>query len=83
MKLSDLYQSLDQEGRKALAVKAGIDAGYLWQIATKWRGKKPSVDVIDRLLQADRRLKAADLIAEFADKATKDTAHPAKEPSHA
>lgn len=76
MKLSDLYQSLDQEGRKALAMKAGIDAGYLWQIATKWRGKKPSVDVIAKLVRADRRLKAADLIAEFAEEApTKDSAH--------
>jgi len=76
MKLSDLYQSLDQEGRKALAMKAGIDAGYLWQIATKWRGKKPSVDVIAKLVRADRRLKAADLIAEFAEEApAKDSAH--------
>lgn len=76
MKLSDLYQSLDQEGRKALAMKAGVDAGYLWQIATKWRGKKPSVDVIAKLVRADRRLKAADLIAEFSEEATtKDAAH--------
>lgn len=76
MKLSDLYQSLDQEGRKALAMKAGVDAGYLWQIATKWRGKKPSVDVIAKLVRADRRLKAADLIAEFSEEAiTKDSAH--------
>lgn len=76
MKLCDLYQSLDQEGRKALAAKSGVDAGYLWQIATKWRGKKPSVDVMARLIRADRRLKAADLIAEFAEEAiAKDSAH--------
>lgn len=76
MKLNELYQSLDQEARKSLAAKAGVDAGYLWQIATKWRGKKPSVDVIARLVRADRRLKASDLIAEFSEE-------PAKEPSHA
>lgn len=67
MKLYDLYKSLDTDSRKALAEKAGIDAGYLWQIATKWRGKKPSVDVIAKLVRADSRLKADDLIAEFAD----------------
>lgn len=77
MKLSDLYQSLDQIGRKALAEKAGVDPGYLWQIATQWRGKKPSVDVIGRLVKADRRLKASDLIAEFSEPslAIKDPAH--------
>lgn len=68
MKLSDLYLSLDQEGRKALANKADVDVGYLWQIATQWRGKRPSVDVIHRLVKADRRLNAEDLIAEFASK---------------
>lgn len=68
MKLSDLYHSLDRHGRRELAVKAGVDAGYLWQIATKWRGKKPSVDVIARLAQADHRLNAGDLVAEFAEK---------------
>ena len=66
MKLSDLYQSLDHNERKALAITAGIDAGYLWQIANKWRGKKPSVDVIAKLIQADSRLNAVDLIAEFS-----------------
>lgn len=66
MKLSHLYSSLGQEARKELAQKAEIDPGYLWQIATQWRGKKPSVEVIGRLCRADRRLKAADLIAEYA-----------------
>lgn len=75
MKLSDLYQTLDQEGRKELANKAGVDVGYLWQIATKWRGKRPSVDVISRLTKADRRLKAADLIAEFGEPAPKEPAN--------
>ena len=78
MKLSDLYQSLDKNGRKALAEKAGVDPGYLWQIATQWRGKKPSVDVIGRLVRSDRRLKASDLIAEFSEVAPN-----LKEASHA
>lgn len=67
MKLADLYPSLDKEERRALAAKAGIDAGYLWQIATKWRGKRPSVDVIGKLVRADSRLNAADLVDEFSD----------------
>lgn len=75
MKLSDLYQSLDQEGRKDLAAKAGVDVGYLWQIATQWRKKRPSVDVISRLIKADRRLKASDLIAEFGESTTKEPAN--------
>lgn len=75
MKLSDLYQSLDQDGRRALAAKAGVDTGYLWQIATRWRGKRPSIDVIARLVRADRRLKAADLIAEYSEAAQKDAAN--------
>lgn len=70
MKLSDLYLSLDRHGRQALAHKAGVNAGYLWQIATKWRGKKPSIDVIARLVRADHRLEAADLIAEFSELST-------------
>lgn len=79
MKLSDLYAKLGPEGRKALASKAGTDPGYLWQIATGWRGKKPSLALIQRLALADRRLKVADLVAEFAAPAP---ATP-KEPAHA
>ncbi|GAB2913866.1 hypothetical protein GCM10027278_38120 [Paralcaligenes ginsengisoli] len=65
MKLTDLYQSLDSNDRKLLAHKAGVDAGYLWQIATRWRGKKPSLDVIQRLVFADSRLTTAELVSEF------------------
>lgn len=75
MKLSDLYQTLDKKGRKRLAVKAGIDEGYLWQLATKWRGKKPSVEVIARLVKADRRLKAAHIIAEFSEDEEREAPH--------
>lgn len=72
MKLSDLYISLSREGRQSLAERAGVNAGYLWQIATKWRGRKPSVDVIARLVRADNRLTAADLLAEFSESFTKE-----------
>lgn len=65
MKLRKLYDSMTTEQREELAAKAGIKPAYLYQIATRWRGKKPSVDAIGRLAAADNRLKAADLIAEF------------------
>ncbi|MFD4120333.1 hypothetical protein ACFWQD_03420 [Alcaligenes faecalis] len=72
MKLSDLYISLSREGRLILAEKAGVNAGYLWQIATKWRDRKPSVDVMARLVRADSRLTAADLLDEFSEPFTKE-----------
>lgn len=65
MTLNELYSRLDSKGRHQLAKDAGVDTGYLYQIATQWRGKKPSVDVINRLLKADKRLKAKDLLAEY------------------
>lgn len=68
MKLQDLYKTLTGEEREALAKKAGINPGYLWQLASQWRGKKPSLDVIVRLAAADPRLHSSDLIAEFAPK---------------
>lgn len=67
MKLSELYTSLSRQGRQALADSVGIKAGYLWQIATKWRGRKPSIDVMARLVRADPRLTAADLLTEFSE----------------
>lgn len=68
MKLSDLYPKLSTAERESLAEKAGTDAGYLWQISTQWRGKRPSLDLIQRLSTADRRLKVGDLVSEFAGK---------------
>lgn len=79
MRLHDLYQKLSTTQRQALAKKAGVDAGYLWQIATRWRGRKPSLVLVQRLAVADRRLTVADLLAEFsepvASPVTKETAH--------
>jgi len=75
MKLASLYQVLDGKARKALADKASVDVQYLYQMATRWRGKRPSVDVIGRLIRADSRLSAADLIAEFAEVDEKDASN--------
>lgn len=66
MKLSALYKTLDTNSRELLAAKAGISSAYLWQIATQWNGRRPSIDVIGRLIRADSRLKAEDLVCEFA-----------------
>lgn len=68
MRLAQLYQDLDEDGRKALATAAEISTGYLWQLATHWKGKKPSVDLIGKLVAADERLTPSDLVAEFTEK---------------
>lgn len=69
MRLAQLFGDLDEDGRKALAAAAQISPGYLWQIATQWKGKKPSLDLIGKLVQADSRLTPEDLVAEFTAKA--------------
>lgn len=66
MRLAQLYQDLNEDGRKALAAATGIQPGYLWQIATHWKNKKPSLDLVGKLVKAEPRLTADDLIAEFA-----------------
>lgn len=68
MELRDLYPTLSTAERSRLAANADMDPGYLWQIATQWRGKKASVAAIARLTKADRRLKAADLVREFSER---------------
>jgi hypothetical protein len=65
MQLSTLHKSLSREEREILAKAAGTNAGYLWQLATQWRGKKPSLEMIQALAAADSRLTLADLVAEF------------------
>lgn len=67
MRLSDLYPSLSTPEREQLAKQAGISPGYLWQIATRWKGKAASLDVIRRLCEAEHRLGLADLVAEFTE----------------
>ncbi len=69
MQLKDLYPQLDGQERERLAAKAEISAGYLYQLATKWQGKTPSLPVIKRLAAADKRLSVRDLVREFVEPA--------------
>ncbi len=66
MKLRDLYQTLSTDERKELAKKVETKPGYLWQLATGWRGKKPSIDLIRKLADADTRMTAVELLEEFS-----------------
>lgn len=66
MKLKDLYFKLSPRERKALAAKAQASPGYLWQIATGWEGKRPSIELMQRLALADKRLRMAHMIDEFS-----------------
>ena len=65
MQLSTLYEKLSTAQRAELARRAEVSEGYLYQMATRWRGKKPSITVLSRLAAADKRLKLADMVAEF------------------
>ena len=50
-----------------LAKKADMSAGYLYQLANRWRGKTASMAMIYALVKADDRLTVADLAAEFTE----------------
>lgn len=65
MRLRPLYEKLSTEQREQLAAEAGISAAYLWQLATQWNGKKPSLDLLASLAKADKRLTVKDLVEEF------------------
>lgn len=67
MRLRELYATLTIEERKALAARAGTNAGYLWQLARRWRGKRASVSLMLRLVAADSRLTLVDLAQEFSE----------------
>lgn len=67
MRLSTLYQSLNNEQREALAKAADISAGYLYQLATRWENRKPSLPIMVKLVAADPRLSLADLAEEFTE----------------
>lgn len=58
---------MTSEERAELAKAAGTDPGYLWQLATRWRGKKASLDFINKLVAADKRLTLRDLVEEFSE----------------
>lgn len=44
-----------------------IKPAYLWQLATRWRGKRPSLGFMQRMVEADPRLTLGDLAAEFSE----------------
>lgn len=69
MKLCELHPTLSTPERVALAKAAGVEAGYLWQLATRWRGKRASLDLIQRLAKADPRLTVGDMVEEFSEPA--------------
>lgn len=69
MKFKDLYPTLSGDERKALAKEADTDPGYLWQLSTGWRGRKPSFSFMVKLAAADERLTIAELAEEFAETA--------------
>ena len=67
MRLKDLYGKLTVQQREALAARADIGPEYLYQLATRFKGKQPSLEVLARLSAADKRLKLAELLAEFTE----------------
>lgn len=42
----------DPERKRRLAALTGSSEGYLWQCATKWRGKKPSPALARKIHEA-------------------------------
>lgn len=66
MKFAKLYAILDADGRLALAKKVGTDPGYLWQLATRWRDKRPSIEFMQKLVAADARLTIPEMVEEFS-----------------
>lgn len=82
--LGQLYRSLTKNEKVLLAEVAGIKPAFLWQVATRWKGKRPSLQVIHRLANADSRLSLDALMFEFSDAASGvDLAAPAQEQPHA
>ncbi len=62
MTLFEVYESGGRKALAALAKAAGTDTTYLYQLATGWRGKRPSPDLCKRLIAADPRLSYEDLL---------------------
>lgn len=67
MRLADLYPQLNASERTAIADKCGTTPAYLWQLSTRWRGRRPSVELLSKLAEADRRLNVSDMLAEFSE----------------
>lgn len=73
MRFRDFYTGLTPELRVAFAQQVGASEGYLWQIATRWRRRRPSIDLMAKLCKAEKKLKLKDLMDEFADDSTPTT----------
>lgn len=67
MRLNELYPTLDAEAKRELATKAEVSEGYLWQLATRWQGRRASLGMLQKLAEADPRLTLADMAAEFSE----------------
>jgi hypothetical protein len=67
MRLSELWKQLKPAEKAALAEAVDSDVAYLGQLASRWRGKKASVDLIAKLCKADPRLHVNDLVTEFSE----------------
>lgn len=65
MRLSDLYPTLKPAEREELAAKAGTKSVYLYQLATRFKQKKPSLKILIALAKADQRLTLEDMAEEF------------------
>jgi DNA-binding transcriptional regulator YdaS (Cro superfamily) len=49
----DLKTYIDQPNRRRdIATKLGCSPGYLWQLATGWRGRRPSAEFALKIEQA-------------------------------
>ncbi len=72
MNLHALITSMTVEEREALAKKVPTDPTYLWQLSKQWRGKKPSLGLMQKLVAADARLTLTELVEEFAGEGSRD-----------
>ena len=69
MRLRELYEAMSPDERHSLAEKTGTSHAYLWQMATRWNGRRASMGMIVKLNAADPRLTIADLASEFTEPA--------------
>jgi len=77
MKFAELWSILPTEEKDALARQIGTERGYLQQIAVRWRGRRPSLDFMRKMVVADARLSFGDLAEEFSEATAPPTPEPA------
>jgi hypothetical protein len=74
MTLREIFDSQSTEERTAFAHRIGMSPAYLWQLATQWKSRQPSLEMVKKIVAADDRLTVEGLVNEFA----KPPAKPAK-----